>query len=126
MEPAGVDYCTEFPTIESCYFNGGQIVRYSDGAVLITGVWTYRAWYNGGADTDSDVDVAAFTFVVTADHISSWQRLHPTVARGAGYKSVFLTFDRATDKFRLVYDDNDDGEPSATDPVLKEIVVTDM
>jgi len=125
MDPGGVDFCTQYTSIESCYFNGGQILRFVDGSLLITGGWTYAASYSAGGDTDTDVDFAAFTFIVSATSSGSWQRLHPSVARGAGYRSVFLTFERASNTFKLIHDTNGDAEPSSTDEVLKTVVVTD-
>ena len=41
-----------FASIESCYFNGGQFVKYSDGSILITGSYSYDLYVasasNGG------------------------------------------------------------------------------
>lgn len=124
MEPGGVNFCTEFSLIERCYFNGGQVLRFSDGTVLITGGWTYDFFYSGTTASDSDTDFAAFTFIASAKSTGSWQRLHHRVARGHGYKSVFLVFDRAADSFTLVHDTNNDGVPGPTDEILKKVVVT--
>jgi hypothetical protein len=41
--------------------------------------------------------------------------------RGDGYQSVFLVFDRESDSFEIVFDANDDGQPSASDPVIHTV-----
>lgn len=116
------DFCTEFAG-EACYFRGGQRVTYSDGSVLITGGWAFL-YSSGGGDTDTNE--VAVTMWVPSTLSTSSQILSTFVARGAGYKNVFLVYNRSTDTVSLWHDTNGSGSyGSASDTLLYTATLSD-
>ena len=110
---SSTDYCTQ-NTGEACYFSGGQILILSDGSYLLT----YRFSYNLGITGDTDVDFIAETVFVPASYTVATKAMHPFVARGAGYRTVYITYTKATNSVQVVLDSNNDAIISGADELL--------
>ncbi len=105
-----VDLCTE-KAGESCYFAGGQLIKFSDG----------RYWLSGGFNQlfGTDVDSVYVPVITTATATFVWVRLSIYVARGSGYQSLYLTYDVNEDKVALILDTDKDNIPEKdTDETL--------
>jgi hypothetical protein len=118
------NYCNEFYTIERCGFLGGQLVRFADGNILVSVSWQYFAY--SSISKDSDFDIATKTFVIPKDANIMYAMLHSMVARGDGYKGVFLIYYRDSDSFILLYDDNESGAPDRSDVLLNTVRVSEF
>lgn len=116
----GVDLCTEISG-ESCYFMGGQIVKYSDGSILITGLFTWLFIIVG----DSDTDTLNNSFLMTPTGAGATITMSTYVARGAGYKTLWLVYSRAADTVTLVHDTSGDGSLGGGDTTLATLTVSD-
>ena len=117
--------CTRYSQIENCVFNGGQIVKYSDGSVLLTGGYSYNMFVSGSDVGDIDRMTSSITMLVPPDAQYFWQRLDWDVARGLDDgKSLFMVYDRANDKIILIYDTDDNGRPDPTDEILHTVLRT--
>lgn len=129
IKPYDTDLCTMFPTIESCYFNGGQIVKYSDGSVLITSGYSYDMFVSASANGGSpeyDRLASSITVVVAPEMQVMWQRLDWSVSRGSvAFSALYLVYSRQSDSIKIVFDSNDSGELDATDEVVHTAVISD-
>lgn len=115
----GVDYCTEFAG-EVCGFDGGQIVKYSDGTVIVIGQFTFT--YQNGGDTDLDT-ISKAIFIAPSSSVGS-NTLSLYVARGTGYKKLWLVYTRSTDTLTLVHDTSGDGVMGAGDTTLATLTAS--
>lgn len=113
------DYCTYYNN-EACYFEGGQLVVYSDGSFEITAHWRFQYAVVG----DTDVDNITRTFKISGDNDIGSISLHNLVARSgsAVYKSVGLVF--TADAVDLVFDSDNDGI-DFDDTVLSSVTLSD-
>jgi hypothetical protein len=114
----GTDICTGVDD-EACWFEGGQIVKYSDGSVFILGM--FRFGYVDAGDTDTDQISTSFLFPSNA--VDGYVRLSSFVHRGTTYRSLYLTYNLPTDTLRLVYDTDGDGFET-TDTVITTLSTT--
>lgn len=110
------DYCTQYVG-EGCYFNGGQLVKYSDGSVLMLGGWTFL-YSTSTPDYDTDHSYSSVSVLFPASVTVGYQKLSPLVARGTGYKSAYLVYTRSPESVKVIYDTDGDGLPEPTDEVL--------
>lgn len=110
------DYCTQY-TGEACVFNGGQIVKYADGSVLILGGWTFL-YSVSSPDNDTDHAISTISVLYPPEITVGYQKLSPLVARGSGYKSAFLVYTRSPESIKVIYDTDGDNVPEATDELL--------
>jgi hypothetical protein len=124
MQRIRTNFCTEFSSIDSCYFAGGQVISLADGNMLITATWDYFAY--SSISHDSDTDLATQTFLIPKDKPMVSAKLHGMVARGDGYKDVYLVYNRELDRFLIIYDNNDSGDVDGTDLVLSEVSLVSM
>jgi len=119
IDPVSTNLCTEFSANEACRFIGGQIVRYSDGSRLLMSGFRYNFYADyGDGDTDGDTDLISISIFVPADQDYAYTILSPIVARGAGHKSLWLVYDRESDRAYIVYDSDDDDVIEETDEIL--------
>lgn len=123
MREINQNYCTQFPSIENCKFLGGQVIRFADGKILATASWEYFAFSE--MDSDSDIDISTKTIIIPDNLPFFSVTLHSLVARGDGYKDVFLVYSRELDKFALVYDQNESGKLEGSDQILSWIILDD-
>lgn len=122
LSPYNTDFCTQY-TGESCYFRGGQKVIFSDNSVLITAAWGF-VYSAGGGDMDTDTNEHSLSIFIPPTTAASYQILSTFVARGAGYKTGFLYYDRATDTVSVVHDTDSSTTVSAGDTLLHTITQT--
>lgn len=116
------DYCTEY-ALEMCYFASGQVVRYADGSLMVTAVWKFQSLTISDFDTDSDYSTV--TYVIPSDQRSMVQEITDLVARGGGYKTVFLVYSRDIDRFGLIYDNNESLDLDSNDVLLTNLTLVD-
>jgi len=107
--------CTQFAG-DNCAFLGGQLLKFSDGSVQITGGWGFQYTSGGGTDTDTDQNTVTLTF--PASTTSGYLTLSQFVARGSGYKAIYLVWDRSSDGLILVHDTNGNATPDGSDTVI--------
>ena len=110
---SSTDYCTQIAG-ESCYFNGGQLLFYSNGSYFVTFRFAYYLTITG----DNDTDITSETAFVPASYLSFVKAMHPFVARGAGYKTVYFTYVVATNSVQIYLDSNSDGIIAGADELL--------
>lgn len=116
IQPVNTDLCTEFAS-EICRFPGGQLVTFSDGTVFLTAAFQFL-YLSPGEDMDTDSDQTALSAVVPGDVDSVWLLASELVARGDGYKRLFLVYQRSPKELALVYDEDESGDPTVGDSVL--------
>lgn len=124
MQRIRTNFCTQFSSIENCGFEGGQVISFADGNMLATATWDFFSY--ASISGDSDTDLATQTLFIPKDQPVIAVKLHTMVARGDGYKDVYLVYRRESNRFLILYDNNDSGEVDATDLVLAEISVVNM
>lgn len=118
LNPYTTNLCTRYSAIESCFFSGGQMVKYSDGSVLLTGSYAYDMFISID-DGEWDRMTTSLTMLVPPNAPTFWQRLDWSVAReGADGRALYMVYDRALDRVGLVYDSNDNAQPDLSDEVL--------
>jgi hypothetical protein len=126
LSPYTTNLCTRYSSIESCFFTGGQIVKYSDGSVLLTGSYAYELFFdddNGGGDFDRMT--SSITMLVPPTVQYFWQKLDWSVARqDDDGRPLYMIYDRSNDRVVLVYDANDNAQPDLTDEILHTVVKT--
>ncbi|MBX9768699.1 MAG: hypothetical protein K2X47_15605 [Bdellovibrionales bacterium] len=115
------DLCTQYAN-EICSFAGGQVVKFSDNTIMILGAYRYF-FYNGTTDTDSDT--TSITAMVPPTQANFYMKLSTMVARGSGYKSLFLTFARSGSVLKLIADTDGDEIPESSDEQLATLTVSD-
>ncbi len=119
--------CTEYSAIEACYFNGGQLLKYSDGSILINGTYSYIFYYDGAADSEPEYDRLAnsVSLIVPPEVENAFVRLDWGVSRGGvPNKNLFLVYFRSTHSISIVFDTNGDLEPDGTDEEVLTPVLT--
>jgi hypothetical protein len=117
-----VDMCTQY-TGEFCSFIGGQKVTYSDGSILLTGQWSFG--YDNGGDTDTNENTVSIW--VPSSSSSMCQVLSAYVARGSGYKKIYLCYQRSNDELSIYHDSDGNGTPSASlDTKITTLTATDV
>lgn len=102
--------CTMYSSIESCYFNGGQIVKYSDGTVFITSAYSYELYVTAAANggyAESDRLANSISMIVPPNTQAAFQRLDWDVSHaGVTFKQLYLVYERATDEVKIIFDTN--------------------
>ena len=119
VSSVATNLCTQY-TGEGCYFGGGQIVKFSDDSVLILGIWLFGYNVSGDTDTDQNSITAFFPSTVSA----SYMRVSTFVARGAGYKNLYLVYQRSPELLPLVHDTNGSATVDAGDTTLATLSIT--
>ena len=120
INPYTTNMCTQF-TGDFCVFNGGQIVKYSDGSVLILGAWSYAFEIAG----DTDIDQQTISYLVPPTQVTgSYSRLSGFVARGSGYKAMYLVYTRSGDALSLVHDTNGSSTVDTGDTTITTLSTT--
>lgn len=94
------DYCTQ-NTGENCFFNGGQVVKLSDGSHFITINWSY--YYSITGDTDTLKVSKSYWY--PASYTGPYFFID-SAARGTGYKAVYFGYDTATATGYVYFDTN--------------------
>lgn len=107
------DFCTQ-NTGESCYFLGGQLMFFSDGTYLLSYRFSYLLQITG----DSDGDLVNETLFVPASYATVSKAMHPYVARGAGYRTIYINYIVATNTAQIYLDSNNDGVLGGADELL--------
>ena len=108
------DFCTYFSN-EYCYFKGGQIVRYSDGTVMIQANWSYAYVISGDTNTDD----SSVTFIIPNHWNGALIQVSNLVARGvASYRDAYIVYDSVNNKAQLRVDSDNDGIIESTDELL--------
>ncbi len=116
------DYCTEI-TGESCYFKGGQVTTLSDGSFVIQFLWKFTYYIAG----DSDAETVSSTLFLPSSYSGAAIPMHPLVARGTGYKTVYLVYSKTTPNAAIWVDANGDGTIAAgTDELLYTATLTSL
>jgi hypothetical protein len=127
--PLSENLCPEFSSIESCAFNGGQIVKYSDGSVLVTGAYSYEFYTEDNMNSGSpeyDRMTNSITMLVAPEMSAMHQRLDWKVSRPSGiFKNLFLVYIRDQDAVKLIFDSNSDGKVGVNDEVVHTALMTD-
>lgn len=121
INPHSTNMCTQYVG-EFCMFGGGQIVRYNDDSVLLTGNWLFE-YSNGTGDTDTDQNTASILFLPTLSDIG-YIRISAFVARGTGYKNMYLVYSKLTGEASLVYDTNGNATIDAGDTKITLLTVS--
>jgi hypothetical protein len=126
LQPHFVNLCTRYSLIENCFFTGGQIVKYSDGSVLLTGGYSYELYADDGtAVGEWDRMTSSITMLAPPETAIMWQRLDWAVSReGDDGRSLFMVFDRVNDRVILLYDSDNNAEPDITDEILLTVTKT--
>ena len=93
--------CTQFST-EACIFEGGQRVTFSDGSVMILGMWEYLLYNSATGAWDTNEN--SVTALIPPTTNTAYVKLSSYVARGTGYKRMFLVYQRSPESLKLVYD----------------------
>jgi hypothetical protein len=120
IDSTGTDYCTELSG-DACYFSGGQIVKFSDGSIFVSA--NFEGLYVASGDTDNDQN--SFSALVPASSAIAWHTLSSFVARGSGYKSLFIVYVRSTDSLSIWYDSDGNSSLSAGDTQLTTLTTSD-
>jgi hypothetical protein len=128
LSPYNTNICTMYSSLESCYFNGGQIVKYSDGTVLITGSYSYDLFVSSasnGGYAEYDRLANSITMLVPPTVTAGFQRLDWWVSRGTvAFKRLFLVYDRTTDGVSIIFDTNGSGTVNTGDETVHTVVKT--
>jgi hypothetical protein len=102
INPYPSDLCTDY-SAQLCLFTGGQVVKFSDSTVLVTG--TYSMIYADGV-SDTDTDGNSITMIVPPSSTGMWQRLSYTVGRSGILGSLWFVYTRSPEAVTLVFDTN--------------------
>jgi hypothetical protein len=124
LQKLRTNFCTQFSSIESCGFEGGQVISLADGSMLVTATWDYFLY--SSISGNSDTDLVMQTILIPKDKPMVAVKLHSMVARGDGYKDVYLIYNREFDRFLILYDNNESGDVDGTDIVLSEVSLLSM
>ena len=106
---------------EFCAFRGGQRIKYSDGSVLVLGGFVFSYSVTG----DTDINEHSITALFPPTTSTSFQLLSGFVARGSGYRGLYLTWNRDPEELKLVYDSNNNLTADASDTVIATLSLTD-
>ena len=116
MSSYAPNLCTQYSPIESCHFRGGQVVRFNDGTVMFSGGFEFYAYDSSSHDSDSNSATA--TMIVPANSIGGAVELSQLVARGNGYKRLYMVYVRSSDSFGLWYDTNGNSQVDSGDTLI--------
>jgi hypothetical protein len=119
LEVPGSNICTYYPG-EFCYFNGGQLITYSDDSRLLMGAYSYE--YNNG---ELDRLFSSVTMMVPPGADYAWQRLDWDVSReGPTGKSLFLVLKIYSwgDRVYIYYDSNSNNVFNENDDAIVEFI----
>ncbi|MBN8540781.1 MAG: hypothetical protein J0L82_10380 [Deltaproteobacteria bacterium] len=119
LSSSTTDLCIEYVG-HSCFFSGGQIVKYSDGSIILLGA--FATIYANGGDTDTDQN--AVTVVLPGSITGGYIKLSDFVARGSGFRAAFLVYVKASNTAYVVYDTDNDGVAEDTDETLLTLTQT--
>jgi hypothetical protein len=126
LNPYNTNICTSFPAIESCFFNGGQIVKLSDNSIIIMGNYSFQLYISAasnGGNAEYDRFSNSITLIAPPSSDVVFQRLDWEVSRGVTYlRALYLVYTRSTDLIQIVFDTDDDGVPEITDSVVHTVV----
>ena len=98
------DYCTYYNN-ETCFFTGGNLIKYSDGSLFFEASWRHAFIVYGDINTDHNSVSAMFP----AGTESGFILLYHAVAYGLSYRSMWIQYTASTDSVELYYDTDDDG-----------------
>lgn len=121
LDPYNTNLCTLYSSIEQCYFNGGQLVKFTDGTILIMGGYSYAYFSpsSGASTAEYDRLSNSITMIVPPEVPNSYQRLDWEVSRSAGsLRNLYLVYSRALDRVALLFDSNNNRTPDASDEVV--------
>lgn len=127
LTPYATNICTFYSSFNSCYFRGGQLVKYSDGSVLLTGAYTnfYMTDAPISSEPEYDRNSTSISFLIPAAASYGYQLLDESVARGNGdFKNLYLVYVKSTDVVAIVFDSNDDGDPDLSDEIVHNVART--
>ncbi|MEI6832486.1 MAG: hypothetical protein WCL28_00725 [bacterium] len=127
LSPHQGNLCTFYSTFNTCQFRGGQLVKYSDGSVLLTGLYTNKLVHEGSISSDPEYDQfnTTISFLIPASADYGYQILDEKVARVTGdFRNLFLVYVKSTDKVGLVFDSNGNELPDTTDEVVAYVART--
>ncbi len=111
--------CTKYYLIEKCYFNGGQVVKFSDNSILLTGAYRYALFHSGDDGAEYDRFFSSHTVVIDPQISRLWIRLDWEVSRDdIAFESLFLVYQRSPEKIHIVFDTNGNGEPDSNDETV--------
>lgn len=113
------DICTQYAN-EACYFNGGQVVKYSDGSTIIMGSFLFV--YGVAGDIDTDTNTASL--IIPSTSTGAYIRLNQFVARGGGYKNLYLVYEKSPETVGLMVDTDGDGVLEATDETVTTLTLS--
>lgn len=116
----GSNLCAAYLTTDRCSFEGGQLVKYSDGSTYVSG--TFRTYHDDTANTDSYYADNFSAFLFKPSDASGTIILSARYYVAVGNPRIlFLHWDRTTDVIRLVIDSNQNQQVDATDTVLRTL-----
>jgi hypothetical protein len=126
LNPYNTNICTTYASIEECYFTGGQLVKFSDNTILLTGTYAYDSFVpaasNGNSD-DYDRLANSISLMIPPSVTAAYQRLDWSVSRGSvNLKGLYLVYYRATDVAKIIFDTNANGTPDTGDEVVHTVV----
>lgn len=122
IQSSETNICNEFDLFETCVFNGGQIIKFSDGSVFINGTYSYQYIYSEDYDEEYDRLTNSVTIIVPPNVDGAYMRLDWAVSReGEYFENLFLVYDRSDHKVFIVFDTDGDLEPNM---IYDEIVLT--
>lgn len=121
ISASSTNYCTYWGN-ESCYFRGGQVIKYSDGSSYIIVDWTYHLVDTGNYDTNDN----SISFFIPADWSASSLLLSNMVAISSTYKSVFLYYNNDTNTAKLIFDSDNDSIVESTDATLEWLTISEQ
>lgn len=121
ISSVATDFCTQF-TGDACYFGGGQIIKFTNGTVYITGGW--RHVYINGAD--SDTFQSTITGWFPSSYAAPYAELSSFVARGSGLRKTWIVYNKTAGTLSLVYDADGDSIPTASDTTLTTLTTATM
>jgi hypothetical protein len=118
----GTNLCPTYGTTDTCSFEGGQLVKYSDGSVYLSG--RYRMIRDDAPNTNTSYQEG-----FNAQLIKPTSNTSDIVMTSKHYVSVnnprvlFLHWERGTDLIQLVIDTNQNQQVDVSDTVLKTLTL---
>jgi hypothetical protein len=77
-----------------------------------------------GTSGDTDTDQSAITMLVPPTTQSAWSKMTSFVARGTGFKGLYLVYTHSGGVLQLVHDTDGDGAPDAGDELLTTLTLS--
>lgn len=106
------DWATQY-TGEAFYLMSGQVIKYKSGIYAVTISTNYIFAISG----DTDFDGQSETKMIPPNGTYNYG-VYPSLARGAGYKGLYASFDTATSILKYYADTNGDGLITGADELL--------